>query len=269
MKTVLITGCSTGIGRATAKYFQEKGWNVSATMRSPGKEIELIKLENVECFQLDVTRPESISIAVKKTIAVFGGLDLVINNAGYGTKGLFEAVSPEDARKQFDINVFGIMNVIWAALPCFREQMRGIIINISSQSGYLGTPLNSIYCASKFAVEGLSESLMYELASINIRVKLIEMGSISTNFASSSDFFVNPSLDQYKTVNDKVIPIMKKYLNNGDDPLIVAREIYKAATDGKNQLRYQAGKSGRQSYFLKKLLPFSCISKILKKRFGL
>lgn len=186
MKTILITGSSSGIGRATALYFATKGWNVAATMRSPQREFELAKLPNVKVYPLDVTRPETIKEAVAAAISDFGGIDVVVNNAGYGGVGIFEAASQEQIERQFGTNVFGVMNVIREILPHFRERKGGTIINVTSVGGIITFPIYSVYHATKWAVEGFAESLQYELKPFNIKVKNIEPGAIKTDFYDRS-----------------------------------------------------------------------------------
>ncbi|MCF8395687.1 MAG: SDR family oxidoreductase [Melioribacteraceae bacterium] len=269
MKTVFITGCSTGIGKETAKLFQQNGWNVAATMRNPEKETELIHLENVKCFLLDVTDRVSIDNTVQNAIGHFGAIDVLVNNAGIGTKGLFEAATLEDARRQFDVNVFGVMNVMWAVLPHFRKRKEGTIINISSQAGFMGVPLNCFYNATKFALEGLSESLMYELSTINVSMKLIELAAVNSNFLASTQFFENPELKEYEVINNTVIPKMKEYLGAGESPSVVATEVYKAATDGTNKLRYLAGNAIEMSQKQRQTLPFETFSQVVKETFGI
>ncbi len=269
MKTVFITGCSTGIGKETAKIFQQNGWNVAATMRFPEKETELTQLENVKCLALDVTDKVSIDKAAQDATAHFGTIDVLVNNAGIGTKGLFEAATLEDAKRQFDVNVFGIMNVMWAVLPLFRKKMEGTVINISSQAGFMGVPLNSFYNATKFAVEGLSESLMYELDTINVKMKIIELAAVNSNFLSSTQFFENPELKEYEIINNTVLPRMKEYLGTGESPLVVAKEVFNAATDGTNKLRYLAGEGVFVSHKQKQSLPFETFSQAVKKMFGI
>ncbi|GAG77581.1 unnamed protein product, partial [marine sediment metagenome] len=158
-KTVLITGASTGIGRETAKYFQEKGWNVAATMRSPEKEEELTKLHNVICPKLDVTDEKSIVLAFEKTFKEFGNIDVIVNNAGYSLTGVFEAATTAQLQHQYDVNVFGVMNVVRAILPYFRERKSGSIVNVSSVGGKMTLPLYSMYQSTKWTVSGFSEAL--------------------------------------------------------------------------------------------------------------
>ena len=182
MKTVLITGSSSGIGRAIAHYFQSKGWQVAATMRKPENEQDLDKLENTKLYALNVCDKHSIQEAINSAIDDFGGIDVIVNNAGYGLVGPFEASTEEQIQRQFDTNVFGLMNVTRAIIPHFRECKSGTIINITSVGGRLSFPLYSLYNSTKWAVEGFSESLQYELRQFGIKVKLIEPGAIKTDF---------------------------------------------------------------------------------------
>jgi NAD(P)-dependent dehydrogenase (short-subunit alcohol dehydrogenase family) len=186
-RTVLITGCSSGLGEATARLFAARGWNVAATMRNPEHGAALAALDNVLVARLDVQDQASIEAAVAEAIGRFGRIDVLINNAGYGLFGVFEATPREKVLEQFQVNVFGMMDVTRAMLPHFRANRSGVIINISSGGGVFALPMISLYCASKFALEGFSESLSYELAGLGILVKIVEPGGvISTNFGQRS-----------------------------------------------------------------------------------
>lgn len=245
-KTILITGTSSGIGCATAKYFQERGWNVAATMRNPQKETKLGKLSGVKVFKLDVLDEGSIHKAVKDSIREFRGIDVIVNNAGYAAFGPFEAATNEQIERQFKTNLFGAMHLIRAVLPYFREKNAGMIINVSSVGGRLTFPLNSLYHASKFALEGFSESLYYELEPFNIKVKLVEPGGVKTDFASrSADWLMNSKLKVYDDLVNKFKNSMKKAVQFSD-PSTIAAVIYEAAIDGTTQLRYVAGRDAVQ-----------------------
>jgi NAD(P)-dependent dehydrogenase (short-subunit alcohol dehydrogenase family) len=245
MRTIFITGTSSGMGRSTAKLFSQKGWNVIATMRTPEKETELTKLKNVFVTKLDVEEKATIEKAIAAGIEKFGKIDVLVNNAGYGVSGIFEAASEEQMHRQFEVNVFGLMNVTKAMLPHFRNNKNGLIINVSSMGGKLTVPALALYHASKFAVEGFTEALVYELASMNIRLKLIEPGYIKTNFSGSSmDFSDDRSLTDYKAFSDSVKSAKQKMAaasGRGGTPEMVAEVIYGAATDDSEQLRYPAG----------------------------
>src|SRR5258706_1369432 len=162
-KTVLITGTSSGFGKTAARLFAKKGWNVVATMRRPETEKELGGLEDMLVARLDVQDQSSIAEAIEAGIARFGRIDALINNAGFGLYGLFEATAVEKVREQFDVNVFGVMDVTRAILPHFRKNKRGLILNVSSGAGGSTMPMTSLYLASKLALPGFSESLPYEL----------------------------------------------------------------------------------------------------------
>ncbi|MEO1522144.1 MAG: SDR family oxidoreductase, partial [Cyanobacteria bacterium J06633_2] len=185
-KTILITGSSSGIGKATAKYFQERGWNVIATMRSPEKEAELTQLDNILVTRLDVQDSASIMTAVEAGIARFGKIDVLLNNAGYGAYGLLEATPVEKIKRQFEVNVIGLLETTQAILPHFRANRDGMIINISSIGGKMTFPLGTLYHGSKFAVEGLSEALSFEMEAIGVKVKVVEPGMIRTDFGGRS-----------------------------------------------------------------------------------
>jgi NAD(P)-dependent dehydrogenase (short-subunit alcohol dehydrogenase family) len=255
-KTVFITGASTGIGYATAMLFFKQGWNVVATMRSPEKATALADLSTVRCFRLDVTEPDSIALAIAQTIAEFGAIDVLINNAGYALMGPFEACTPEQIERQFATNVFGLMAVTRAVLPHFRDRRAGVIVNIASIGGRMAFPIYSLYHSTKWAVEGFSDALQYELAPFNIRVKIIEPGPIKTDFYDRSpDIATQPGLTAYDAFVAKVMPNMNQAGANGSPPAFVAEVIYRAATDGSAQLRYPAGGNAGLLLTLRKWLP--------------
>ncbi|HVJ33405.1 MAG TPA: SDR family oxidoreductase [Terriglobia bacterium] len=185
-RTVLITGCSSGIGAATARLFAAKGWNVVATARRRAALEPLAHLPQVLTLSLDVQDEAGIATAIAAGIERFGKIDLLVNNAGFSLFGLFEGTSPAKIREQFDVNLFGVMAVTRAILPHFRRNKAGLIINVGSGAGIFTLPLMSMYCASKFALEGFTEALAYELASQNIGIKLIEPhgGVSSTAFGA-------------------------------------------------------------------------------------
>ncbi len=253
-KTVLITGASSGIGAATVKKFQAEGWNVAATMRTPEKHPELAQLDRVICPRLDVNDRASIESAIAQTIDHFGTIDVLINNAGYALLGPFEATDPEQIRKQFDTNVFGLMEASRAILPHFREKNAGILVNVASIGGKMAFPLYSSYHATKWAVEGFSEALQYELEEFNIRVKIIEPGPIKTDFyGRSEDVAQKEGLTAYDRIVAKVVPNLKKAGATGSPPEVTANVIYKAATDGSKKLRYPAGGNAGLLLLLRRL----------------
>ncbi|QNN44768.1 SDR family oxidoreductase [Pedobacter roseus] len=243
-KTILITGASSGIGKTSAKHFAAHGWNVIATMRNPEKEQDLIHNESIFITKLDVQKQETIQSAIQQGIEKFGGIDVLVNNAGYGEFGIFEATPEEQVRTQFDINVFGVMDTIRAILPHFREKKSGTIINISSGAGKFTLPLISLYAASKFALEGFSESLSFELADLNIGVKIVEPGGTTTNFSavSGEKFSGKPVIEDYNhfigAAGQLFASLSGLQLATAEE---VAAAIYEAATDEKDTLRYVVG----------------------------
>lgn len=248
-KTILITGASSGIGKATAKKFQVEGWNVIATMRSPEKEDDLNKLENVLVTKLDVQDISTIHNAIDASIEKFEKIDVVLNNAGYGLMGTFESASKESVSRQFDVNVLGLFDVTRAALPHFRKNKDGMFINISSIGGKMTFPIMPLYHSTKFAVEGFSESLHYELEAIGVKVKIVEPGGVNTDFGGRSmDFQHNEELEEY---NEFVSGVMNTFQSMMNEETMssadqIADVIFKAATDGKNTLRYRAGADAEQ-----------------------
>jgi NAD(P)-dependent dehydrogenase (short-subunit alcohol dehydrogenase family) len=242
-QTILITGSSTGLGRATAKLFHARGWNVVATMRTPDNESELADLDNVLVTKLDVTDPGSIAAAVDAGLTRFGRIDAVVNNAGYGAYGPLEATPTDKIRRQFDVNVLGLLDTTKALLPHFRANRGGTIVNISSMGGRLTFPLGTLYHGTKFAVEGLSESLHYELAPIGVRVKIIEPGRIRTDFDGRSfDFSNDPALTEYQPLVDAILNgLESSTAAQISEPEQIAEIVYDAVTDGTATLRYVAG----------------------------
>lgn len=247
MKTILITGASSGIGEATAKHFQANGWNVVATMRTPDKDTDLASLDNVLLARLDVTDPASITAAVDAGVARFGKIDVLLNNAGYGAYGALEAFTMERIRRQFDTNVIGLMEVTKAVLPHMRDNRDGTIINISSIGGQITFPLGALYHGTKFAVEGLSEALHYELEPLGIHVRIVEPGMIRTNFGGSSfDFAMDDSLPEYGPMAEAMGKLFGKLASNPSAPETVAEVIWTAANDDGHRLRYRAGSDAEE-----------------------
>jgi len=248
-KAIVITGASTGIGRETAKYFAEKGWKVAATMRSPEKEAELQKNENINVYQLDVTDSDSIVSAKNSIIKDFGKVDVVLNNAGYALMGALETITQEQFRYQYDVNVFGLVEVTQAFIPHFRSNNFGMFINISSVGGKITFPYMSPYLSTKWAVEGFSESLYFELNRLGIQVKTVEPGFVATDFGGRSLVLVHSDTikDYDEGLGKLKNTIENTHAKNPSHPSVVAEVIWEAATDGKDQFRYVAGNDAVQT----------------------
>jgi NAD(P)-dependent dehydrogenase (short-subunit alcohol dehydrogenase family) len=265
MKSVLITGTSSGIGEATAQYFLKQGWRVFATARQPEKPGDWSRTEQAIPLPLDVTEPESIRSAVDNAIRIAGQLDVLVNNAGVGLAGPLEAIAVEEIERHFQTNFFGSIRMIQEVLPVFRKQKQGVIVNVSSVAGRFGVPFLSPYCAGKFALEGLSESLYYELLPFNIRIKLIEPGGIKTSFAqrfSRHDAY-QPNLG-----------IAEGRMNQASGPAstlpgpeTVAEVIFKASVDGSERLRYPVKTQGAS--ILQRMLPERQWRSIMSRSFGI
>jgi NAD(P)-dependent dehydrogenase (short-subunit alcohol dehydrogenase family) len=241
-KTMLITGASSGFGRAAARLFHQKGWNVIATMRSPEKETELSKGDDLLLLALDVTNTKTIDAAIKAGLDRFGRIDVLVNNAGHGSLGALESATDEQIRQQFDVNVFGVIRVTKAVLPVMRQQRSGIVINVSSIGGKVTFPFSSLYHATKFAVEGLTESLQYELNPLGIRLKIVEPGGYKTEFTGRSmSWFNADGGEDYKPRMDKFAGLLVNWPLS-ENIIEVAETIYEAATDGTEKLRYPVGR---------------------------
>lgn len=237
-KTVLITGCSSGIGKLTAQTFHANGWNVIATMRSPENETELKQLDDVLVTRLDVTDQDSVRGAVDEGLSRFGAIHVLVNNAGFGGHAVFEQFPDETVRAMYDTNVFGLMNVTRAILPHMRQHGEGCVINITSISGLLGTPTSSIYSSTKFAVEGLTEALALEYGPLNIRFKTVAPGAYpTTRFRENTDSPIDAGgaqLSAYARELRGQIQAISQRLASQDGakahPREVADRIYECAT---------------------------------------
>lgn len=237
-KVWFITGTSTGFGRRTAELALEEGDYVIATSRDI-KDIDDLNekfSDRVITLPLDVTQPVSIEEAIEKGRERFGRIDILMNNAGSGMGGTIEESLEDDIRQQYEVNVFGLLNVTRAALPVFREQREGLIINLSSMAGQKGMPGMGIYCSTKFAVEGISEALKGELAPFGIGVMMVEPGMFDTEFADSMKVS-KMTIDDYKQIHDS----LKEGFEMVGDPEKAARAIYEAATSSEPPLRLALG----------------------------
>lgn len=237
MKTVLITGCSSGYGLETASHFLARGWNVIATMRTPREDL-LPRSERLRVMALDVTQPESIAAAV----GAAGPIDVLVNNAGIGVVGAFEATPLSTAREIFETNTFGAMAMMHAVVPQFRERRAGVIVNVTSSTTLASFPLAGVYTASKTAIEGLSGSIAHELAAFGVRIKLVEPGyGPGTRFAANGGARMQGLIpDAYKAFAE---PIFTAFANPGavTTAADVAEMVWQAAHDTSGRLHFAAG----------------------------
>lgn len=244
-KTIFITGASSGLGKATARLFQSKGWKVIATMRNPGSETELNQLTDVTLLPLDVTDPKQIKETVGRALAL-GDVDVVFNNAGYGLMGPLEALSDEQITKEINTNLLGVIRITQAFIPAFRAKGNGIFITTTSIGGSVAFPISSIYHATKFALEGWSESMWYELKTLNIDIKTVAPGGIYTDFGSRSLEY--NTLPHYKGLVDSMFGSFERFMQSASTPELIAETVFSAATDGTQQLKYIAGKDAIEFY---------------------
>lgn len=245
MKTIFITGASTGLGKATAQLFQNKGWKVIATMRNPDAAADLASLENVTVLPLDVTNPEQIRTTVNQALEL-GDIDLVYNNAGYGLIGPLEALTDDQIVKQLNTNLLGVIRVTQAFIPYFRERKSGMFISTTSIGGLIAFPLSSTYHATKWALEGWSESLAFELNPFGIDVKTVSPGGIKTDFVSRS--LDSATSQAYEVMTNSMFSKMEGMMDAASTPEQIAEVVYEAATDGKKKLRYVAGEDAKALY---------------------
>jgi len=245
-KVALVTGSSSGIGLETALALARDGYHTFASMRDIKKSTELehaAKKENliIDVIELDVDNEESIVSVIKKITSDYQRIDVLVNNAGYGQFGCTEDVSINDFRKQFETNFFSIVRIIQEVSPVMRKQNSGIIVNISSIAGRMGLPGSAAYISSKFALEGLSECLRYELGQFGIKVTLIEPGVIKTNFFNSMIIPESKTDPKYKTLTDNILAGLKMMVEMGTAPSQVADVILKAIHDEGILPRYIVG----------------------------
>ena len=237
MNTVLITGSSSGYGLETARHFHQQGWSVIATMRTPRPDV-LPESERLRVLALDVTNRESIQAALEAS----GPIDVLVNNAGIGAIGAFEATPMTTTRELFDTNTFAVMAITQAVLPQFRERRSGVLVNVTSSVVLARMPLVAIYAASKTAIEGFSASLALELEDFNVSVKLVEPGyAPSTNFTNNGRSRMNGLIPEaYAPFGDRVLADFQNQttVTHESD---VAEAVWRAVNDTTGQLRFPAG----------------------------
>jgi NAD(P)-dependent dehydrogenase (short-subunit alcohol dehydrogenase family) len=264
-RSIFITGSSTGLGRAAALRFAGAGWRVVATMRRPEQDTELAKHANVTLLALDVTRPDQIAAVAEQALAL-GPIDVVFNNAGYGLAGPLEATTDAQIVHQIDTNLLGVIRTTQAFIPYFRERRAGMFIATTSIGGLVAYPFNSVYHATKWAIEGLYESLSFELSKFGIGVKTVSPGGIKTEFRASLVRSAHPAYEE----------LMARTLAVFNDPARaalgstseqIAEVVYEAATDGKDQLRYVAGEDAKATFAQRRAAGDEPFRKGLDQRF--
>jgi len=241
-KTVLITGASSGYGKATADLFLERGWNVVATMRRPQPDIFGSRNDRLKLLPLDVTNSASISKAIADATAAFGVIDVLVNNAGIGIVGAFEATPMTTVREVFETNTFGVMAVTQAVLPLFRARKSGVVVNVTSSATLARMPLAAAYTASKMAIEGFTGSLAFELEAFNVQVKLVEPG-----YGPTTRFTANSGSRMDGSIPEAYAPFAERVFAAFAQPAAVTKEsdvaetVWRAANDTTGQLRFPAG----------------------------
>ncbi len=249
--SIFITGSSTGLGKATAKLFAAKGWRVLATMRQPERETELGSIPGVTLLALDVTQPEQIQAVARRAIES-GPVDVVFNNAGYGLAGPLEGTTDAQIVREVDTNLLGVIRTTQAFIPYFRERKAGLFITTTSIGGHAAFPFNSVYHATKWALEGWSESMAFELSKFGIGIKTVAPGGIKTDFAGRS--LVMAQHPAYDALVAKAYTFFRspERATGYSTAEQIAEVVYEAATDGKPQLRYLAGEDAKALYAQRK-----------------
>ena len=261
-KIIFITGASTGIGKASAEYLTKQGHTVFGTSRYPGS---YPKPEGYKILQMDVTDIESVQSAINQIVEDKGKIDVLINNAGFGLAGTMEDTSIGKAKEQFETNFFGTVRLIKSVLPIMRKQNSGLIINISSIGGLIGLPYQSMYSASKFAIEGLTESLYKELHSTKIKIILVEPGDFKTRFTEKREI---PKNANQSNAFQNTLHIIENDENSGQDPILIGKLIDKIINNPNPRLRYTVGAFNQKlAAFLKRILPNRLFDWIIMKHY--
>jgi NAD(P)-dependent dehydrogenase (short-subunit alcohol dehydrogenase family) len=268
----IVTGSSGGIGLATSLALARKGILTYATMRNLAKRDSIQSVADkqhlpVRVVQLDVTDENSIKKAIQSILSEAGRIDLLVNNAGYALTGAFEDIGIDEIEAQYETNVFGVIRVTQAVLPIMRKQGSGRIINISSGAGRIGYPGGSAYVSSKFALEGLSESMAYEIEQFGIKTVLVEPGFVRTNFGENIVIArkTQNTNSPYSQMMQMMSSIRDKMLKNASDADLVAEVVVEAATAKEPNLRYLAGKDVQQMVAAKRSMSDEEFQKMMKQ----
>jgi len=264
-QTIFITGASTGLGYASAKLFAAKGWKVIATMRDPSKS-DLGAIPGVTLMPLDVTNAAQIKDTAAKALAL-GPVDVLFNNAGYGLAGAFEGATDEQLQTQLNTNLLGVMRVTQAFLPAMRERRSGMILTTTSIGGLVAFPFNSVYHATKWALEGWSESLAYELGEFGIKVRTLAPGGISTDFASRS-LVMTPHAAYAEPLGKTMRAFMDPERRSGGSTAeMIAEEAWQAVTDTSDRVTFVAGNDARATYAGRLAAGVDAFRKTIRERF--
>ena len=265
-KVIFITGSSSGLGRAAAKLFTSRGWKAIATMRHPNSEKELTKIAGVTLMALDTTDLHQIQTVAEQVVSS-GRVDVVFNNAGYGLAGALEGLTDDQILRMVNTNMLGTIRTTKAFIPHFREKKSGLFINTTSIGGLMTVPFNSIYHATKWALEGWSESMAFELGQFGIGMKTIEPGGMKTDFfIRSFDTGRHPA---YDALVNRVMGVITdpKQMATYSTPEQIAEVVYEAATDEKDQLRYVAGEDAKAMYAMRLQMGDEAFRKAINQQF--
>ncbi|MBP2678791.1 MAG: family oxidoreductase [Deltaproteobacteria bacterium] len=276
-KVTVITGATSGIGKATALLLAARGYDVYAGARNPADGQALVAEAkgrgiSLKAVQLDVTDDGSVRAAVSRVARESGGLDNLVNNAGYGFLGTVEEATDAEIHRQFDVNVFGMGRMCRAALPLMRARRSGVIVNISAWLGRMGFPLLTYYNASKYAVEAITDSLRYEVAPFGIRVHSVLPGLFGTRFVSKG-LVANPATvspaSPYAALAAKLIPVVAKKINEGPDAVAVAEAVLRVIEDAGSPIRTPVGVEAETFVPMAKQLTDEAFEAKVKEIFGL
>lgn len=265
-RVALVTGVSSGIGRATAFLLAERGFRVFGTSRKPNGNDE--RLGILETVRLDVRDEPSVRSCVDLVLEKAGRIDALVNNAGYSLIGSAEETSLEEAKALFETNFFGVLRITQAVLPVMRKQGSGRISIIGSVVGFLPAPYQGIYAASKHALEGYAESLDHEVRQFGIRVAIIEPGFIRTGIADNSQLAAHP-IDAYARDRERVLIALRENVTRGEDPVRVASVVLRALTAPSPRVRYPAGRQAKILSPVRKFAPAGIFERGLRKQFRL
>lgn len=265
-KTVLVTGASAGIGKATSIYLAQNGYNVYGAARRIEK-MQDLKSHGIKPISLDVTKEESIAACVEQILKESGSIDILVNNAGFGSSGAIEDVSIEDARYQLEVNVFGAMRLTQLVLPIMRQNNYGKIVNISSIGGKIAFPMAGWYHASKFAIEALSDSLRLEVKSFGIDVIVIEPGGIKSEWADVANNTLKRS-SANSVYKNLALSLEKLNANdNFPEPIVIAKLIKKSIGAKNPKTRYSGGSNAKQILLARKIVSDKMLDKIIMNQY--